>query len=134
MAAGGSEVGYEVVSASGECLYRGADVELACAIYDAQTDPGARLRRLAGGGWRRVHVAPPAAERDDGGDLVDDEVDEVTFWLTAKGYAATERAATRTTAGPTGAGEPGGVFVVDTADVADLARRCPQLFADRSAS
>jgi hypothetical protein len=109
---------YEVLAASGACLYRGADVELACAVFDAEPGPGIRFRRLEGGRWRRVQMAPTAAAP-----VADAEVDdEATYWLTPAGYAATERAAAIGTAG---------MFVVDTTDIADLARRCPELFAPR---
>jgi hypothetical protein len=113
---------YEVLAASGGCLYRGVDVELACAVFDAEPGPGVRFRRLEGGRWRRVQMAPTTTEP-----AADAEVDdETTYWLTPAGYAATERAATMDAAELAA-----GMFVVDTADVADLARRCPELFAER---
>jgi hypothetical protein len=104
-----TSVVYEVITAGsgGSCLYRGADIELACKVYDAAPGEGAVFRRLAGGRWRRVAL-PPVPEPDADEDAV--------FWLTSKGYAALERDAA--------------LFVVDTADVGDLMARCPELLAD----
>jgi hypothetical protein len=116
---------YEVLAASGACLYRGVDVELACAVFDAEAGPGVRFRRLQGGRWRRVQMAPSSV-----GPVADAEVDDATtYWLTPAGYAATERAADHAATEPAA-----GMFVVDTADVADLQRRCPELFAAREVS
>jgi hypothetical protein len=98
---------HEVISASGACLYRGRDLELACEIYEA-SPAGTRLRcRNEATSPCRTEPAPdePIPYRLS-------EVDEsVPYALTAAGYAASD------------------MFVVDSADVAELRRRCPELFS-----
>jgi hypothetical protein len=97
---------HEVISASGECLYRGCDVELACEIYEA-SPPGTRLRCR--------DEAPPRRTQPARGEPIPyrlSDIDEsVPYALTAAGYAASD------------------LFVVDTTDVASLRRRCPELFS-----
>jgi hypothetical protein len=98
---------HEVISASGECLYRGRDVELACEIYEA-SPAGTRLRCR--------HEAPSARRTRPGQDepipyrlsAIDESV---PYALTAGGHAASD------------------LFVVDTTDVASLSQRCPELFS-----
>jgi len=105
---------HEVLAASGECLYRGRDVELACEIYEA-SPAGTRLR---------CHREAPSTPRIELHTSEDEPiayrlpvVDEpVPYALTEAGYAATD------------------MFVVDTANVAELRRRCPALFARPSAT
>jgi hypothetical protein len=97
---------HEVIARSGECLYRGCDVELACEIYEA-SPVGTRLvcRR---GEPATVSVDEPIPFRLPA-------IDEpVPYALTADGEAAAE------------------MFVVDTTDVESLLRRCPALFAGRA--
>jgi len=97
---------HEVISASGKCLYRRCDVELACEIYEA-SPAGTRLRcRHETPAPRRTQPAPDEPIR-----YRLSAVDEsVPYALTAAGYAASD------------------LFVVDTTDVASLRRRCPELF------
>lgn len=106
---------HEVIDRDGTCLYRGHDVELACEVYDAAA-PGARLRS-----WRG------ASRRTSAGN------EPVPYALTVAGYAAT-------TARPVAIDEPvpyaltaraADLFVVDTTNVTELRRRCPELFAPR---
>ena len=113
---------HEVTDPDGQCLYRGLDVNLACEIYE-KAPAGSRLSWHRVGEpatRRRVHLAPPADEPvpyalTPAGRTVTDE--EPVYWLTPRGYAASMRSA--------------GMFVVDTTDVGDLRRRCPELFAPR---
>jgi hypothetical protein len=103
---------HEVLAASGECLYRGCDVELACEVYEA-SPAGTRLV------CRRDPVAPARRRPElDAVSVADEpipyrlsEIDEsVPYALTEAGSAVTD------------------MFVVDTTDVASLRRRCPELF------
>jgi hypothetical protein len=98
---------HEVIATSGECLYRGCDVELACEIYEA-SPAGTRLRCRDG--------APSPRRSESGLDApipyrLSEVDDSVPYALTAAGYAASD------------------LFVVDTTDVASLRRRCPELFS-----
>ncbi len=109
---------HEVIAQDGTCLYRGSDVELACEVYGAAP---AEARLLC----RQLCIADDRRRQDEAAamDL------PVPYALTMAGYAAaapvdaqvpyalTERAAE--------------LFVVDTTDVSDLRRRCPDLFAPR---
>jgi hypothetical protein len=98
---------HEVIGASGECLYRGCDVELACEIYEA-SPAGTRLH------CRQDAPSPRRTEPDPDEPIPYrlSEVDEsVPYALTAAGFAASD------------------LFVVDTTDVASLRRRCPELFS-----
>jgi hypothetical protein len=112
---------HEVTDPDGQCLYRGLDVNLACEIYE-RAPAGSRLSWHRVGEpatRRRVHLAPSADEPvpyelTSAGRAATD--DESVYWLTPQGYAASMRSA---------------MFVVDTADVDDLRRRCPELFAPR---
>lgn len=113
---------HEVTGPDGECLYRGLDVDLACEVYE-KAPAGSHMswhRLGAPDSRRRVRLAP----RDD--EPVPYTLtaqgyaatsDESVYWLTAQGYAESVRAA--------------GMFVVDTTDVADLRRRCPEVFVRR---
>jgi hypothetical protein len=103
---------HEVVAVSGECLYRGCDVELACEVYEA-SPAGTRL-------VCRRDPAPAGQRPDPEAMSVADEpipyrlsaIDEsAPYALTKAGDAAAD------------------VFVVDTTNVAELRRRCPALFA-----
>jgi len=110
---------HEVIAVSGECLYRGRDVELACEVYEA-SPAGTRLVCR--------HDPAPAGQRPDPDAMsVADEpipyrlsaIDEsVPYALSKAGYAAAD------------------MFVVDTTNVAELRRRCPALFtrADTASS
>ena len=126
---------HEVFDRDGACLYRGRDVELACEVYDA-APAGSRLLR------RHVWTAEDEIGR------VESATDApIPYTLTLAGYAATRRASTvdasartyrDTFAGPGDASMPyalvdGSVdlFVVDTSDVGELRRRCPELFVPR---
>ena len=111
---------HEVTSPDGECLYRGLDVDLACEVYE-KAPAGSHMswHRLGTPDIRRrVRLAPhddepvPYALTGQGYDATSD--DSPVYWLTPKGYADSVRAT--------------GMFVVDTTDVADLRRRCPELF------
>jgi len=130
---------HEVIARDGTCLYRGCDVELACEVYES-APAGTRLHRQRGwaaeDGRRRELSATDAP---------------VPYALTAAGYAAATSSSRRadqrdTSARAAGDGsnvpvdEPvpyaltaraADLFVVDTADVAELRRRCPELFAPR---
>jgi hypothetical protein len=98
---------HEVISASGECLYRGWDVELACEIYEA-SPAGTRLHCRQEAPAPRLTLPGP----DEPIRYRLSEIDEsVPYALTAAGYAASD------------------LFVVDTTDVASLRRRCPELFS-----
>ena len=98
---------HEVIARSGECLYRGADVELACEIYES-SPVGTRLV------CHRDGPAPAEWPVDEPIPFRLPAVDE------AIGYALTA------------AGEAAALFVVDTTDVAALRQRCPALFTRRS--
>lgn len=130
---------HEVIARDGTCLYRGCDVELACEVYDA-APAGTRLH---------CHRAW-TAEDSRRGELSATDA-PVPFALTAAGYAATTPARRRADQSDASAraerdrshlpvDEPvpyaltaraAEMFVVDTADVAELRRRCPELFAPR---
>ena len=98
---------HEVVARSGECLYRGADVELACEIYES-SPVGTRMV---------CHRGEPA--------LAEWPLDEpIPFRLPAVDEAISYAL--------TAAGEAAALFVVDTTDVAALRQRCPALFTGRS--
>ncbi len=89
---------HEVIAASGECLYRGCDVELACEVYEA-SPAGTRLRcRREAADDKPIPYRLPTLD------------EPVPYALTPAGYAATD------------------MFVVDTADADSLRRRCPDLF------
>ena len=130
---------HEVIARDGTCLYRGCDVELACEVYEA-APAGTRLHchraRTAEDGRRRELSATDAP---------------VPYALTAAGYAAATPSSRRADQRDASArSERDGshvavdepvpyaltaraeeMFVVDTADVAQLRRRCPELFAPR---
>jgi hypothetical protein len=130
---------HEVIARDGTCLYRGCDVELACEVYEA-APAGTRLH---------CHRAW-TAEHGRRGDLSATDA-PVPYALTAAGYAATTPASRRADQRDASAraehdeshlavDEPvpyaltaraEQMFVVDTADVAELRRRCPELFAPR---
>jgi hypothetical protein len=96
---------HEVIGRDGSVRYRGADVSRAIEAFGS-AGRGARLRCRRG---ERAATDVPVP-------LVLSELDEpVGYALTEAGYAATDDR----------------VFVVDTADVAELRRRCPALFAPR---
>ena len=95
---------HEVIAADGSCLYRGADVELACEVYDA-APVGTRLR------------CRPSAD------------EPVPYQLTAAGHAATAHDELPIPYALTNRAAQ--MFVVDTANVTELRRRCPELFARR---
>ena len=122
---------HEVIARDGSCLYRGCDVELACEVYEA-APAGTRLH------CRRDMSAAT-------GDRQRSATDEpVPYVLTAAGYAAaatrevSSRASSDSSRLPMDEPVPyaltaraDAVFVVDTANVAELRRRCPELFAPR---
>jgi hypothetical protein len=130
---------HEVIARDGTCLYRGCDVELACEVYEA-APAGTRLH---------CHRAW-SAEDSRRGELGAADA-PVPYALTAAGYAAATSSSRR--ADPRDASartardashlavdEPvpyaltaraEQMFVVDTANVAELRRRCPELFAPR---
>jgi hypothetical protein len=122
---------HEVIARDGTCLYRGCDVELACEVYEA-APAGTRLR------CHRVWTAEDSRHRELGATDA-----PVPFALTAAGYAATSapsRRADQRDGSHPAVDEPvpyaltaraEQMFVVDTADVAELRRRCPELFAPR---
>jgi len=130
---------HEVIARDGTCLYRGCDVELACEVYEA-APAGTRLR------CHRVWTA----EGSRRGELGAADA-PVPYALTAAGYAATTPSSRRADQRDASArSERDGshvavdepvpyaltaraeeMFVVDTADVAQLRRRCPELFAPR---
>jgi hypothetical protein len=94
---------HEVTDRNGSALYRGADVRRAVEVFRS-AGRGARLR------CRRGELAAT----DGPVPFVLSELDEpVGYELTEAGWSAA------------------GMFVVDTADVAELRRRCPVLFAPR---
>jgi hypothetical protein len=130
---------HEVIARDGTCLYRGCDVELACEVYEA-APAGTRLhchRALTAEGSGRGELSATDAP--------------VPYALTAAGYAAaalSSRRADRRDASARAARDSSHLsvdepvpyaltaraeqmFVVDTADVAELRRRCPELFAPR---
>jgi hypothetical protein len=135
---------HEVIARDGTCLYRGCDVELACEVYEA-APAGTRLH------CHRVWIADDSRRRE----LSATDTDAtVPYALTAAGHAATGQAGpSRRRADECDASaraerdgsqlsvdEPvpyaltaraAELFVVDTADVAELRRRCPELFAQR---
>ena len=130
---------HEVIARDGTCLYRGCDVELACEVYEA-APAGTRLRCQrawpAEDGRRRELSATDAP---------------VPYALTAAGYAAATPSSRRADQRDVSAwaardsshvsvDEPvpyaltaraAELFVVDTANVGELRRRCPELFAPR---
>lgn len=127
---------HEVIDRDGACLYRGRDVELACEVYDA-APTGSRLLR------RQVWTAEDEIGHEESATDV-----PIPYSLTLAGYAATRRASTSDTsarayrdrfADPVDASvlyaltDDGSadLFVVDTTDVAELHRRCPELFVPR---
>jgi hypothetical protein len=133
---------HEVIARDGSCLYRGRDVELACEVYDA-APAGTRLR------CRRVWTAADERRR---GELSTTDA-PVPYGLTPAGHAVASRWASRRAdqrdvsarasrdASPPPLDEPipyaltdratAELFVVDTVNVAELRRRCPELFAPR---
>jgi hypothetical protein len=99
---------HEVLSRTGECLYRGRDVEMACEIYGA-APAGTRLVCMG--------AESTACTNDEPIPYALPEVDEaVPYALTPAGYAASD------------------LFVVDTTDVGSLRRRCPELFTRSTTS
>ena len=130
---------HEVIARDGICLYRGCDVELACEVYEA-APAGTRLR---------CHRVWTAEDRDRRELSATDA--PVPYALTAAGYTATTPASRRADQRDASAraerdGSPASVdepvpyaltaraaelFVVDTANVAELRRRCPELFTPR---
>jgi hypothetical protein len=130
---------HEVIARDGTCLYRGCDVELACEVYEA-APAGTRLH---------CHQVW-SAEDGSRGELSATEA-PVPYALTVAGYAATTPASRRADQRDTSARASSDVsqpavdepvpyaltaraeqmFVVDTANVAELRRRCPELFAPR---
>src|SRR5262249_19279574 len=117
---------HEVIARDGTCLYRGADVELACEVYTAAPD-GARLRCRADRA-AAVTCLGQASAADS----------PVPYALTAAGYAVTSSVRPRRRANQREAPVPyllteraADLFVVDTANVPELRRRCPELFAPR---
>lgn len=94
---------HEVIGRDGSVLYRGGDVDRAVEVFQSAKS-GARLRCRRG-----VDMDAPVP-------FVPSPIDEpIGFSLTATGHAAVDEA----------------VFVVDTANVAVLRKRCPALFAPR---
>ena len=101
-----------MTAASGECLYRGRDVELACEVYQA-SPAGTRLV------CRRDPAPAVRSPEPDATSVVDEPIpyrlsaidESVPYALTKAGVAAAD------------------MFVVDTTNVAELRRRCPALFA-----
>jgi hypothetical protein len=130
---------HEVIARDGTCLYRGRDVELACEVYEA-APAGTRLH------CHRVWTAEDSRR----GQLSATDA-PVPYALTAAGYAATTpsrrradqcdaSARARRDRSQPAMDEPvpyaltaraEQMFIVDTADVAELRRRCPELFAPR---
>jgi hypothetical protein len=130
---------HEVIARDGTCLYRGCDVELACEVYEA-APAGTRLH---------CHQAWTAEDRRSRELSASDA--PVPYLLTAAGYAASTPSSRRADQRDASAraerdgshvpvDEPvpyaltaraAEMFVVDTADVAELRRRCPELFAPR---
>jgi hypothetical protein len=127
---------HEVVDQDGTCLYRGRDVELACEVYGA-APAGSRLLR------RQVWTA----EDETAGHSASTPDAPIPYTLTLAGYAATRRASTVDASArayrdtfaemvdvsvpyvlPAGSVD---LFVVDTTDVGELRRRCPELFVPR---
>ncbi|HEY3718405.1 MAG TPA: hypothetical protein VGL39_28105 [Jatrophihabitantaceae bacterium] len=132
---------HEVIARDGTCLYRGRDIELACEIYST-APAGTRLR------CRRVWTAGDTCR----GELSATDV-PVPYRLTAAGYAATSTSSSRradpgdaSARAPRDGSRPGTdepvpyaltaraaeMFVVDTANVTELRRRCPELFVPRN--
>jgi hypothetical protein len=133
---------HEVIARDGTCLYRGCDVELACEVYEA-APAGTRLH------CHRAWTTEDSRRRE-----LSATDAPVPYALTAAGYAAStptasasRRADQRDASAraerdsshlPVDAPVPyaltaraAEMFVVDTANVAELRRRCPQLFAPR---
>jgi hypothetical protein len=126
---------HEVVDRDGACMYRGRDVELACEVYDA-APAGSRLLS------RQVWTA-----EDEIGYEKSAPNAPIPYSLTLAGYAASRRASTSDAsaracrdrfADPVDASVPyaltdgsADLFVVDTTDVVELRRRCPELFVPR---
>jgi hypothetical protein len=130
---------HEVIARDGTCLYRGCDVELACEVYEA-APAGTRLH------CHRVWTAEASRGRE-----LNATDAPVPYALTAAGYAATTPSSRRADQRDASAraerdgshlpvDEPvpyaltaraAELFVVDTTDVAELRRRCPELFAPR---
>jgi hypothetical protein len=122
---------HEVIARDGTCLYRGCDVELACEVYEA-APAGTRLHCHRA--WTAESSGHPELSATDA---------PVPYALTAAGYAATtpsSRRADQRDGSHPAVDEPvlyaltaraEQMFVVDTADVAELRRRCPELFAPR---
>jgi len=127
---------HEVIARDGTCLYRGRDVELACDVY-AAAPAGTRLH---------CHRAWTAEDRRRRELSATDA--PVPYALTAAGYAAStpssgradQRDASARAERDASVDEPvryeltaraAELFVVDTADVAELRRRCPELFVPR---
>jgi hypothetical protein len=131
---------HEVIARDGTCLYRGCDVELACEVYEA-APAGTRLRC-----HHRVWTAEDGRRRE-----LSTTDAPVPYALTAAGHAAARPARRRADQRDASARDEHGsshlpvdepvpyaltaqaadLFVVDTADVAELRRRCPELFAPR---
>lgn len=126
---------HEVVAQDGTCLYRGRDVELACEVYEA-APAGSRLLR------RQVWTAEDEVRHPESATDA-----PIPYTLTLVGYAATRRAST-VDASPRAyrdtfaelrdvsvpyvpAAGSADLFVVDTTDVGELRRRCPELFVPR---
>jgi hypothetical protein len=103
---------HEVVAQDGTCLYRGRDVELACELYAAAPAGSHLLRRQI---WTADDEVGHGASATDA---------PIPYALTVAGYAATRRASTVDASAD--------LFVVDTTDVGELRRRCPELFAPRT--
>jgi hypothetical protein len=100
---------HEVIAVSGECLYRGCDVELACEVYEASPAGTRLVCRRDPAGRRSEPDAMSAADQPI--PYRPSAIDEsVPYALTKVGYAAAD------------------MFVVDTTNVAELGRRCPELF------
>jgi hypothetical protein len=113
---------HEVVARDGTCLYRGRDVELACEIYDAAPAGSHLLRRQV---WTADDEIGHGASAPDA---------PIPYTLTLAGYAATRRASTSDASDRAYSGTFAGsadLFVVDTTDVSELRRRCPELFVPR---
>jgi len=111
---------HEVVTQDGTCLYRGRDVELACELYNAAPAGSHLLRRQV---WTADDEIGHGASAPDA---------PIPYTLTVAGYAATRRASTSDASVPyVPAAGSADLFVVDTTDVVELRRRCPELFVPR---
>lgn len=109
---------HEVIGRDGICLYRGTDIELACELY-AATAPGTRLRSRSV--WLATDEPPQDSAADEPG----------PYSLTRPGQTSTSHCPSVPADQPVPyalAARSAHLFVVDTANVADLRRRCPELF------